>query len=171
MTYEKLSRGMRYYYPNNIIAREPGRRLLYRFMRHPDEIKKFVKKNGTYMLKRAKMSSKNCDGGAGSSDLDESMRTDINPDDSGVDEPCNSGTTLGEQQEKNKKKQTKLSMKHNEEDEEEEDNEQEDLDVDLEEPTEDDESQLVINGDSYENDEFEHEARYAYITISYVENK
>ncbi len=56
MTYEKLSRGMRYYYPNNIIAREPGRRLLYRFMRHPDEIKKFVKKNGTYMLKRAKMS-------------------------------------------------------------------------------------------------------------------
>lgn len=31
MTYEKLSRGMRYYYPNNIIAREPGRRLLYRF--------------------------------------------------------------------------------------------------------------------------------------------
>lgn len=30
MTYEKLSRGMRYYYPNNIIAREPGRRLLYR---------------------------------------------------------------------------------------------------------------------------------------------
>jgi len=55
MTYEKLSRGMRYYYPNNIIAREPGRRLLYRFMRHPDDIKKFVKKNGTYMLKRAKM--------------------------------------------------------------------------------------------------------------------
>lgn len=32
MTYEKLSRGMRYYYPNNIIAREPGRRLLYRFV-------------------------------------------------------------------------------------------------------------------------------------------
>ena len=32
MTYEKLSRGMRYYYPNNIIAREPGRRLLYRYV-------------------------------------------------------------------------------------------------------------------------------------------
>ena len=32
MTYEKLSRGMRYYYPNNIIAREPGRRLLYRLV-------------------------------------------------------------------------------------------------------------------------------------------
>ena len=59
MTYEKLSRGMRYYYPNNIIAREPGRRLLYRFMRHPDDIKKSVKKNGTYMLKRAKMELKN----------------------------------------------------------------------------------------------------------------
>lgn len=80
MTYEKLSRGMRYYYPNNIIAREPGRRLLYRFMRHPDEIKKFVKKNGTYMLKRAKMSTK--------AELDES-KAEMNPEDSGVDEPDN----------------------------------------------------------------------------------
>ena len=80
MTYEKLSRGMRYYYPNNIIAREPGRRLLYRFMRHPDEIKKFVKKNGTYMLKRAKINAKN--------NIDST-----NPDDSGVDEP--SKTTNG----------------------------------------------------------------------------
>ena len=74
MTYEKLSRGMRYYYPNNIIAREPGRRLLYRFMRHPDEIKKFVKKNGTYMLKKTKQGKKD--------------DKDTNPDDSGVDEPC-----------------------------------------------------------------------------------
>jgi hypothetical protein len=31
---------------------------LLRFMRHPDEIKKFVKKNGTYMLKKAKVSQK-----------------------------------------------------------------------------------------------------------------
>ncbi|CAF0885013.1 unnamed protein product [Brachionus calyciflorus] len=75
MTYEKLSRGMRYYYPNNIIAREPGRRLLYRFMRHPDEIKKFVKKNGTYMLKKAKSNGKD-------------DKNDLNPEDSGVDEPC-----------------------------------------------------------------------------------
>lgn len=75
MTYEKLSRGMRYYYPNNIIAREPGRRLLYRFMRHPDEIKKFVKKNGTYMLKKAKQNKKD-------------DKNDTNPDDSGVDEPA-----------------------------------------------------------------------------------
>lgn len=72
MTYEKLSRGMRYYYPNNIIAREPGRRLLYRFMRHPDEIKKFVKKNGTYMLKKTKQSCK---------------KDEASLDDSGVDEP------------------------------------------------------------------------------------
>ncbi len=106
MTYEKLSRGMRYYYPNNIIAREPGRRLLYRFMRHPDEIKKFVKKNGTYMLKRAKMNAKNSNealdasisvcGVGGGGGLDESMRTsitDINPDDSGVDEPTNKKTS------------------------------------------------------------------------------
>ena len=72
MTYEKLSRGMRYYYPNNIIAREPGRRLLYRFMRHPDEIKKFVKKNGTYMLKKSKQTCK---------------KDETSLDDSGVDEP------------------------------------------------------------------------------------
>ncbi|RNA00062.1 Transcription factor ETV6, partial [Brachionus plicatilis] len=72
MTYEKLSRGMRYYYPNNIIAREPGRRLLYRFMRHPDEIKKFVKKNGTYMLKKTKQTCK---------------KDEASLDDSGVDEP------------------------------------------------------------------------------------
>ncbi|KAI3382530.1 hypothetical protein SNEBB_010966 [Seison nebaliae] len=50
MTYEKLSRGMRYYYPNNIICREPGRRLLYRFMRHPEEIKRSIRKNGSSRL-------------------------------------------------------------------------------------------------------------------------
>lgn len=83
MTYEKLSRGMRYYYPNNIIAREPGRRLLYRFMRHPDEIKKFVKKNGTYMLKRAKSDKKKA--GAGGDDSD---REDGFDEDSGLDEPA-----------------------------------------------------------------------------------
>ena len=65
---------------------------MIRFMRHPDEIKKFVKKNGTYMLKRAKMSAKNSDSMDTGANLDESMRTsitDINPDDSGVDEPLN----------------------------------------------------------------------------------
>ncbi len=91
MTYEKLSRGMRYYYPNNIIAREAGRRLLYRFMRHPNEIKKFVKKNGTYMLKRAKMNDKSGDMASGSNDIDveenESMGfNDQNPEDSSIDE-------------------------------------------------------------------------------------
>jgi hypothetical protein len=66
-------------------------------MRHPDEIKKFVKKNGTYMLKRAKMSAKNNDTMDTGANLDESMRTsitDINPDDSGVDEPLN-GSLVG----------------------------------------------------------------------------
>ncbi|CAF2409516.1 unnamed protein product [Rotaria sp. Silwood2] len=45
MTYEKLSRGMRYYYSNNIIAKEQSKRLLYRFMRSPDEIRKTMKRN------------------------------------------------------------------------------------------------------------------------------
>ena len=44
MTYEKLSRGMRYYYSNNIISKEPSKRLLYRFMRSPDEIRKNIKR-------------------------------------------------------------------------------------------------------------------------------
>lgn len=91
MTYEKLSRGMRYYYPNNIIAREAGRRLLYRFMRHPNEIKKFVKKNGTYMLKRAKLGDKNntsMDSSMPSGDIDVDTESiaDINPEDSSIDE-------------------------------------------------------------------------------------
>lgn len=92
MTYEKLSRGMRYYYPNNIIAREAGRRLLYRFMRHPNEIKKFVKKNGTYMLKRAKLGDKNSNTSMDSSmpsgdiDVDTESIADINPEDSSIDE-------------------------------------------------------------------------------------
>lgn len=46
MTYEKLSRGMRYYYSNNIISKEQSKRLLYRFMRSPDEIRKSMKRNG-----------------------------------------------------------------------------------------------------------------------------
>jgi hypothetical protein len=45
MTYEKLSRGMRYYYSNNIISKEQSKRLLYRFMRSPDEIRKSMKRN------------------------------------------------------------------------------------------------------------------------------
>ncbi|CAF0787468.1 unnamed protein product [Rotaria sordida] len=45
MTYEKLSRGMRYYYSNNIISKEQSKRLLYRFMRSPDEIRKTMKRN------------------------------------------------------------------------------------------------------------------------------
>ena len=46
MTYEKLSRGMRYYYSNNIISKEQSKRLLYRFMRSPDEIRKSMKRHG-----------------------------------------------------------------------------------------------------------------------------
>lgn len=45
MTYEKLSRGMRYYYSNNIITKEQSKRLLYRFMRSPDEIRRTMKRN------------------------------------------------------------------------------------------------------------------------------
>lgn len=44
MTYEKLSRGMRYYYSNNIISKEQSKRLLYRFMRSPEEIRKSMKR-------------------------------------------------------------------------------------------------------------------------------
>ncbi len=47
MTYEKLSRGMRYYYSNNIISKEQSKRLLYRFMRSPDEIRKSMKRTAT----------------------------------------------------------------------------------------------------------------------------
>ena len=47
MTYEKLSRGMRYYYSNNIISKEQSKRLLYRFMRSPNEIRKNMKRHGT----------------------------------------------------------------------------------------------------------------------------
>lgn len=45
MTYEKLSRGMRYYYSNNIISKEQSKRLLYRFMRSPDEIRQNMKRH------------------------------------------------------------------------------------------------------------------------------
>ena len=37
---------MRYYYSNNIISKEQSKRLLYRFMRSPDEIRKSMKRNG-----------------------------------------------------------------------------------------------------------------------------
>ena len=47
MTYEKLSRGMRYYYSNNIISKEQSKRLLYRFMRSPDEIRKNMKRQNS----------------------------------------------------------------------------------------------------------------------------
>ncbi|CAF1207211.1 unnamed protein product [Adineta ricciae] len=47
MTYEKLSRGMRYYYSNNIISKEQSKRLLYRFMRSPDEIRKNMKRQSS----------------------------------------------------------------------------------------------------------------------------
>jgi len=40
MTYEKLSRSLRYYYKMNIISKEPGRRLTYRFMKPPTDIPK-----------------------------------------------------------------------------------------------------------------------------------
>lgn len=45
MTYEKLSRGMRYYYANNIIIKEQSKRLLYRFTRSPEEIKRNTKRS------------------------------------------------------------------------------------------------------------------------------
>ena len=45
MTYEKLSRGMRYYYANNIISKEQSKRLLYRFMRSPEEIRKSMRRH------------------------------------------------------------------------------------------------------------------------------
>eukprot|EP00062_Callorhinchus_milii_P024624 gi/632984729/ref/XP_007909287.1/ PREDICTED: transcription factor ETV6 [Callorhinchus milii] len=38
MTYEKMSRALRHYYKLNIIKKEPGQRLLFRFMKTPDEI-------------------------------------------------------------------------------------------------------------------------------------
>ncbi|KAL2103028.1 hypothetical protein ACEWY4_002196 [Coilia grayii] len=38
MTYEKMSRAMRHYYKLNIIRKEPGQRLLFRFIKTPDEI-------------------------------------------------------------------------------------------------------------------------------------
>lgn len=47
MTYEKLSRGMRYYYANNIISKEQSKRLLYRFMRSPEEIRNSLKRQTT----------------------------------------------------------------------------------------------------------------------------
>lgn len=114
MTYEKLSRGMRYYYPNNIIAREPGRRLLYRFMRHPNEIKKFVKKNGTYMLKRAKVNDKNSsmDSALLSGDIDDSVsiKDEISPEDSSIDESFyeNSELNVKSNSVQTKKKNTTL---------------------------------------------------------------
>ncbi|XP_041367535.1 transcription factor ETV6-like isoform X2 [Gigantopelta aegis] len=40
MTYEKLSRALRYYYKMNIIKKVPGRRLTYMFLQHPRSIKK-----------------------------------------------------------------------------------------------------------------------------------
>jgi hypothetical protein len=38
---------MRYYYSNNIISKEQSKRLLYRFMRSPDEIRKNMKRHNT----------------------------------------------------------------------------------------------------------------------------
>lgn len=164
MTYEKLSRGMRYYYPNNIIAREPGRRLLYRFMRHPDEIKKFVKKNGTYMLKRAKMNAKNSESmetiNTNTTNLDESIRTDLNPDDSGVDEPGSinkskqskkkTNDTLKNENNKNKNHSTK-TMSNNIKQETNNDNEDEYPDEQVDEEIEDED--LDNLGDSRNRDD------------------
>ena len=45
MTYEKLSRRMRYYYANNIIIKEQSKRLLYRFTRSPEEIRRSTKRS------------------------------------------------------------------------------------------------------------------------------
>ncbi|XP_075868206.1 transcription factor ETV6 isoform X2 [Nelusetta ayraudi] len=38
MTYEKMSRALRHYYKLNILRKEPGQRLLFRFIKSPDEI-------------------------------------------------------------------------------------------------------------------------------------
>ncbi|XP_056589211.1 transcription factor ETV7 isoform X2 [Triplophysa dalaica] len=38
MTYEKMSRALRHYYKLNIIKKETGQRLLFRFLKTPDEI-------------------------------------------------------------------------------------------------------------------------------------
>ncbi|CAM4860204.1 unnamed protein product [Rotaria socialis] len=59
MTYEKLSRGMRYYYSNNIISKEQSKRLLYRFMRTPDEIRKSMKRtSGTTSMVYSNLNKK-----------------------------------------------------------------------------------------------------------------
>uniref|UniRef100_A0A8D0E6Y6 ETS variant transcription factor 7 n=1 Tax=Salvator merianae TaxID=96440 RepID=A0A8D0E6Y6_SALMN len=39
MTYEKMSRALRHYYKLNIIKKEPGQKLLFRFLKTPEEIK------------------------------------------------------------------------------------------------------------------------------------
>ncbi|XP_048408905.1 transcription factor ETV7 isoform X3 [Stegostoma tigrinum] len=38
MTYEKMSRALRHYYKLNIIRKEPGQKLIFRFLKTPDEI-------------------------------------------------------------------------------------------------------------------------------------
>ncbi|XP_074092517.1 transcription factor ETV7 [Macrotis lagotis] len=38
MTYEKMSRALRHYYKLNIIKKEPGQKLLFRFLKTPNEI-------------------------------------------------------------------------------------------------------------------------------------
>uniref|UniRef100_A0A0B7AZM5 ETS domain-containing protein n=1 Tax=Arion vulgaris TaxID=1028688 RepID=A0A0B7AZM5_9EUPU len=40
MTYEKLSRALRYYYKMQIITKVPGKRLTYKFLQHPAKIRK-----------------------------------------------------------------------------------------------------------------------------------
>ncbi|KAM6977799.1 transcription factor ETV7 [Aplochiton taeniatus] len=40
MTYEKMSRALRHYYKLNIIKKEPGQKLLFRFLNTPREIRK-----------------------------------------------------------------------------------------------------------------------------------
>ncbi|NWX56920.1 ETV7 factor, partial [Promerops cafer] len=38
MTYEKMSRALRHYYKLNIIKKEPGQKLLFRFLKTPEEV-------------------------------------------------------------------------------------------------------------------------------------
>uniref|UniRef100_A0A8C6T498 ETS variant transcription factor 7 n=1 Tax=Neogobius melanostomus TaxID=47308 RepID=A0A8C6T498_9GOBI len=40
MTYEKMSRALRHYYKLNIIKKEPGQKLLFRFLKTPKDLKK-----------------------------------------------------------------------------------------------------------------------------------
>ncbi|XP_057678705.1 transcription factor ETV7 isoform X2 [Corythoichthys intestinalis] len=47
MTYEKMSRALRHYYKLNIIKKEPGQKLLFRFLKTPQDIRKELEDNAS----------------------------------------------------------------------------------------------------------------------------